>query len=347
MGELTTQKPKNFWDKPEGVTGYILIGGSAFAIFWFWAAIVPFVVAVLANTLIAVALGAVLIGLLIALSDKNFRAGLFYLFKQVCRFFTSWVITIDPIGILKTYIADLEEKREEASKKIDEVNGSREGLDRNIKKNTEDMVRLKSKIDYGRSSGKAENGQIETYLIEFGGLSDMNAKLIPMYNNLTKVQEHLERMYKNSGYLIDQMKIKVRLSEVEYKAIKAANKAMRSAMAIFQGDSSKREMFDESMSYIADDMAAKVGEMKRAIDLSSTYLNNIDLEQGANGSEGAKILEGFDASQFSLLSVADVKKEREAKTSANATYQVGNGTSEAVAVEVGYKAPTNNKYNNF
>jgi len=319
MNELTTDNSaakKSFWARPEGKTGMIFIAAIAAVGFYFWGRVVPFILAAVQNTLyLGLMLGAVGI-VAYFLLQPNVRAGFWYLFNMICRFFTSWVVNIDPIGIIKGYIDDLTAKRNEANQKINEVSGAREGLKRKVEANVAEMKQIKQNYDYGVAN-KADEGLLQTYAIRMGGLKAMNEKFIPMCNNLTAILEHLERMYKASGYMLEQMKCKVEMEEIEYKAVKSANKAMKSAMAVFAGDPSKKTLFDEALTNMADDMALKVGEMKRAIDLSSDYINNIDIESGAEAASGAKILEKFDSMNFTLLSVDDIKKNREQSKNSN------------------------------
>lgn len=54
---------------------------------------------------------------------------------------------------------------------------------------------------------------------------------------------------------------------------------MKSAMNIIAGNSDKRAMFDQAMESIADDVAMKVGEMERFMEMSSNFMDSIDLQK--------------------------------------------------------------------
>src|ERR1035437_6320751 len=136
--ENTTNTGKGFFQKPEGVTGMILIAAAICLGVYFWGTIVPFLVTMASDTLHLVILLAALALIAYCILDTNIRTGFWYLFKQGCRMFTGFVVNIDPIGILKSYIADLKEKREEASRKVDEVAGASEKIKAQIEKNNRD-----------------------------------------------------------------------------------------------------------------------------------------------------------------------------------------------------------------
>ena len=76
---------------------------------------------------------------------------------------------------------------------------------------------------------------------------------------------------------------------------------MTSAMDIIKGDSDKRAMFDQAVEVIADDVANKVGEMERFMELSDTFMNSVDLQNGVFEEEGMKMLEKFEKESTLLL----------------------------------------------
>jgi len=102
-------KPKSFWKRPEGTLGAIillaLIGGAGYLLFTNMAAITAFMGNVLGLAVIILAIGVLLYMAL----DPKMRNLLSYMYKSIMRKVTSIFITIDPIGILKNYIEDLED----------------------------------------------------------------------------------------------------------------------------------------------------------------------------------------------------------------------------------------------
>lgn len=307
--ETGTSTGKSFFQKPEGVTGMLILGGIACVVLYFWSKIVPFLIKMTQDTLHLVVLAGVLFAIVYAIMDPNIRTGLWYLFKTVSRMFTGFVINIDPIAILKTYIADLKVKREEASQKIDEVSGAAEKIKAQITDNLAQATQSKQRYEQGKAQGMDEEA-LAKYSIRFGGLNEMNAKLKPMYEQFVSVQAFLEKMYKSSGYLIEQMETNVELKEIEYTSIRAANKAMKSVLSMFKGDPDKKAMFDMALENMADDMAMKVGEMKRAMNMSTEYLNSVDIDQGVATNKGLEAMKSFDPSQYTLLTVKDVNTKK-------------------------------------
>ena len=101
--------------------------------------------------------------------------------------------------------------------------------------------------------------------------------------------------------LIEDTTDQVKVKEQERKAIRASHSAMRSAMSIIKGDADKRAMFDQAMEVIADDVANKVGEMERFMEMSSSFMNSIDLQNGVFEEQGMKMLEDYEKNSTLLL----------------------------------------------
>ena len=60
-------------------------------------------------------------------------------------------------------------------------------------------------------------------------------------------------------------------------------------------------MFDAAMEAIADDVANKVGEMERFMEISSNIMDSVDLQNGIFAEEGMKMLEDWEQKSTLLL----------------------------------------------
>ena len=111
----------------------------------------------------------------------------------------------------------------------------------------------------------------------------------------------LNKMYENSEVMMEDIKDQVMVKEQERSAIRASHSAMKSAMSVISGDKDKRAMFDQALEAIADDVSAKVGEMERFMELSSNFMDSVDLQNGVFEEEGMKMLEKWEKEGPSLL----------------------------------------------
>jgi len=72
-------------------------------------------------------------------------------------------------------------------------------------------------------------------------------------------------------------------------------------MSIIKGDPDRRAMFDQAMEGIADDVANKVGEMEQFMDMSSEFMDSIDLQNGVFEEKGLRMLEEYEKKSTLLL----------------------------------------------
>ena len=131
----------------------------------------------------------------------------------------------------------------------------------------------------------------------------MNEKLFPLQRNMKTILEFMEKVNTSADYIIKETEIKVKLKETEYKIVKESSNALRTAISIFKGNPDKKFYFDESMEYIQDDMSKKLGEMKRAMDLSMDFINGVDVQNGILSDKGQKMLEAYNQGEFTLVNL--------------------------------------------
>lgn len=306
MDSLSVNQPtKGFFKKPEGKLGMTLLIGGIVAALWFWSQIYVFVLSMLVDTLHIVMLGGILFALGYMILDGNIRAIVWNVYKMICRAVTGIIVEMNPLQIIRNHLTKMKETREEVNQKINIVSGEAKKMLKDIDQNTADAKKNKELHDYAVKHNASQE-EIATYEMEFGLLVESNNNLGPHYNELIKIQAFLEKIYKSSGFQVTQLESTIRVKEREYKAIIASNKAMRSAMSLIKGNPDQKAIFDMAMEHIADDMAMKIGEMERAMNLSTQYLNNIDRQTGVATEKGKIAMDGFNESQFKLLTVSDV-----------------------------------------
>lgn len=74
----------------------------------------------------------------------------------------------------------------------------------------------------------------------------------------------------------------------------AGYSAYQAAVEIINGDPDKRAMFDQSMQFMLDDMAARIGEIDSFLDMSEGFLGAIDLQNMAYDESAMRQLEAWE-----------------------------------------------------
>ena len=136
----TEFKPKSFWQKPEGTTGALflaaIIGGIGFLLFKYSGLILQ----MLSNTIGIVALLAVLGLIIYMVLDPKWRTLVSYMYKSVMRWITGVFVTIDPIGILKNYISDLQDNLQKMGTQIGNLKGQMRKLVTIVEENNKEIT---------------------------------------------------------------------------------------------------------------------------------------------------------------------------------------------------------------
>jgi hypothetical protein len=126
-------------------------------------------------------------------------------------------------------------------------------------------------------------------------------QLSPIRDNLARIGDYLTKVHKNSGYLIEDSKNELELKKDLYKSVTSGNRALVSALKIFNGDPEKKMLVEQSMEYLKDDIASKLANMKKAINYSSDFMRSIDLDNATFELQGLKMLESYNPdTEFSL-----------------------------------------------
>jgi hypothetical protein len=296
---MEENKQKPFWSRPEGVTGALALAAMIFGGGFLAAKFITSILAFLSTTGGAF-VGLMVLGTIIFLAlDGKSRALISYVYKSSMRWLTSLFVTIDPIGILKNYVQDLKTNLAKMNRQIGQLRGQMHKLQ-------EIIINNKKEIDTNlsmASEASQTNKQAQMLLKsrKAGRLQESNLKLEDLYKKMEILYRVLTKMYENSEILTEDVTDQVMVKEQERKAIMASNSAMKSAMSVIKGDPDKKAMFDAALESIADDVANKVGEMERFMEVSKGFMQSIDLQNGIFEEEGLKMLEKWENESVSLL----------------------------------------------
>lgn len=293
------KRGKSFWQRPEGVTGMIFLAGAiiggGYLVYSFLGAILAFM-----NTMLGLIVTIAVLGAIVYMAlDPQARTLVSYMYKSVMRWITGLFVQIDPIGILKSYVEELKENLRKMNKQISQLRGQMHKLQEiihNNKKQIQSNLQLASKA---KESDKQAMMILKSR--KAGRLKESNMRLEDLYRKMEVLYRVLTKMYENSQVLSEDIKDQVEVKEQERKAIHASHNAMNSAMSIISGDPDQRAMFDMAMEAVAEDVSNKVGEMERFMEMSASFMDSVDLQNGIFEEEGLKMLEKWEREGVSLI----------------------------------------------
>lgn len=300
--------PKSFWKRPEGVTGLLfliaLLAGGAFAVSTFWGVILPFISTTIGIVVSLVVLGAILFSVL----DPRTRALFGYMYKSAMRSVTGLFVNIDPIGILKSYIEELGNNLQEMRKQIGKLRGQIRHLKTLVETNETEINKQLKLAQIAKERDKKQQMILSSR--RAARLRESNQKYGALLTKMDVLSRVLNKMHDNSEVLLEDTRDQVELRIVERKAIRASHGAMSSAMSVINGNPDQRAMFDAAMEGIANDVANKVGEMERMMDLSNEFMSSVDLQNGVFADEGLRMLEEWEQKSDLMLAGGHIEVDK-------------------------------------
>ncbi|MGY0195226.1 hypothetical protein ACWA7J_09130 [Leptothrix sp. BB-4] len=281
-------KPKSFWERPEGVTGQILgvlmMAGAAYVIYQ----ALPFIIGLLRNTIYATLLGVVAVVLLFIVSDRRFwRLGK-YLYMSAMRAITQVFVEIDPIGILKNHVGDLEFRLADMGRRITKLAGMIRECEQEIQQNK----RAGDQHLKMMSAASKQGGKLEMALAsrEVGRIREVNLTYEDLLEKLRLLHRVLTKYQEVAQFLIADMRSEIKLKERKRDMMKQAHSAIASARTILKGDPDAREMFDLANEHLAADYAMKIGEIDDFARVSDGFMRSVDLQNGIYEAEAMELL---------------------------------------------------------
>lgn len=297
-------KLKNFWERPEGNIGLAtltVLGAGAVAGLYF---ALPFIITLLANTLYAILLGTGLFAVVTALMNDKLRFLASTAFQNSMRWFTSWFVAIDPIGILENCLKQMKVRLRKIEKHIVELSGQIQSLRQTLGAKRKDVEKSLKTAKAAKDRGMKDHAALESNKAARG--ADFIKKFSTALEKMEAYQNMLSKMKKNLIFLYEDTEDNVKSMKLDYESTAAAYKAMKGVEALIDGDQNK-ELFDQAMEYAANDIANKLGEIDRIMDTSKNFMTSMDLTNAVFNEEGLELLAHWEKNGSSIL---DYEKNR-------------------------------------
>jgi len=268
------QKKENFW---RNLITFGAIGGAAATAIYFWSLIVPFLIDVASNTLHLMGLVALIGAISYCVMDKRIRSLVSYLYHSGTRWLISQFISIDPIGVLRTFINSLKEKLAELDKAIASLRGQRDDLKKTIDSQAEEADKAIHEAAAARKDPRFKT-QVALKGRQAGRLQQSNMTLQKLYVKISALHDAMVKRREAADVTLQDIKAEVDVRTRERKALMAGYKAFRAAQGVLDTNSPEREMYDMTLENLANDYAEKMGEIETFLDLSKGVSDGVDLD---------------------------------------------------------------------
>lgn len=292
VSDAMQQKAKSFFQRPEGKTGMLFLFAALAAAGYGLFLVLPALIILLQNLIYAGVLCGALFAAVVVISNPRFRTLCSYMFKSVMRFFTGLVIEIDPIGILNGYVEDLQKRLGDMKESMRNLAGQVQKLKNIISSNE---ARRVHSLEIAKQAHDSKDTSNKVAFVlqsrQAGRLGKSNLTLQALLNKMVAMQKVLQKMYEVSEFTVQDISGEVEVKTQERNAIMASHNAFKSALRIIQGGTDQKALFDQTMQFLADDYATKVGEIEQFMNDSQGFIKSVDLENGVYEQEALDQIE--------------------------------------------------------
>lgn len=285
---------KSFWQKPEGKTGQLMIGGTVISGGLVLYMALPLMIVFFSNLIYASILGAIVFTGGAFLCNSRIRLLIKAAFQGTCKKITSIFIDISPLSILSSYIVKLKSDVKLLGEQIAEIGGHIINLDGVVKENTGQIQKNNGVVVRAKKAG--ENDIAQQKIRSSSRLQRSNDKLIPLRDKLRTMQTVLKKMLKNSNFLAADLEEEVKIVTRDSRAIGATEGAFKTATKILSGNSVGRSLFDETMDSMVNDYGMAMGRLDQLMETSQDYLKSLDFESGSANEDSFNLFQQLEAS---------------------------------------------------
>lgn len=300
------------WDKPGGKLGLVIAAvataGGAIVLY----NILPWLITLASNMLtlglLAIALGAIAY----VLCSKSFRENFSMLYFMLMRKIAGIIIETDPIAIVERQLIKMRDKIEEINSNMGKIRGL---INRNKQRVAKKKEELEHEIalleEYKKRPDKAAAAKVSERQIE-----RLTAAVQRTQKRLKESEEWLDILDKlrdHANLVVKDTENEVNDRKEEYESIKAQHQAFSSIMSIVKGNPNEMINFTRAMDYMANDIAARLGEMTDVISETGGLLDQIDVEDALTSSRAAQILEQYKKGGIESLFTSETPKALEGR----------------------------------
>jgi phage shock protein A len=288
--------PKSFWKRPEGPFGMVVLAALIIAGAWGLYSILPFIISFVTDLLHAVVLSVVLIAILWLVFNPTFRAAVTNLFQNTVRFFASWVVETDPIGILRNNLDDMKKAKYDLDQTLQRFAGSDERLQRSIAAKTDEINALGHKAQKAEQMANAATDPMEkerlqlerqTFLEQAGMLMQGVKQLQALEDQTSKMLKTFQHWSQISDSKIQRTENKVNFLAEQRKMILDAKATLGVGQQLLRGNPEQLKMVDMALEYLEDDTSRTLGEIREFSRYTDKLLTDDQIESGAAADEAA------------------------------------------------------------
>ena len=272
-------------------------------LFLLWGKVLPYLIAVLEGSLIALGYAAILFVIILLAMSPEVRMVSYNIFRKFTRGLVEAMVKLDPLGNMKTYRDDIRGRElPNIMKNLQKISGLVERVRSQIAKNLESARSYLRKAEAAKS--KEDERSMNLFLEQAGTYKTSAEALTPMLNTIENQQAFYVKVKELAEYMFQKLNTEIEVKETEFSLIMEGQQIMNSAKKAM-GKDPRYQMFVQSSMEIAHRFDDLVGEMKTLMADSEKHFVDMEYEKAGNAAVGKDMLDEFENRRKGILQKLD------------------------------------------
>jgi hypothetical protein len=287
-------KTPGWWSEPKNIAtaiiGLALTAGLAYG---FLTYVLPWLVKVTWN-MVNLVIGGVVCGfLLMTVTNRKFWRALKYFSEFIANYSIGLAIELNPFAILQAKIDQGYKDRETLYKQSGRLKGKQSELmdklgekEKELQLNIQKVKILQSEQGNGR--------QVNLYTNNVMRCREYIDNVTPIVGDLNKLIQFADAAYEESGIMLEDAKLDLEAKRDLYYSVTTGLSAVTSAMKAFKGDDELNRDAEKALAILKVNIGEKIGHIKSAINVTSRFMDDQDLENKAKSAQAVELINQFD-----------------------------------------------------
>ncbi|MFL9482335.1 hypothetical protein ACI6Q2_06110 [Chitinophagaceae bacterium LWZ2-11] len=310
--EQSQPKLPGWFSEPKNIAT-LIIGLCLFAgvTFVFTTFVLPWLIKVTWNMVNLIIGGSVLVFLLLLVTNKKFWRAVKYLSEFIANYTLGLAIELNPFNILQAKIDQGYKDRDTLYKQAAKLKGKQSELLGKLEEKEKELKLNAQKVKILQSENSGSK-QIDLYANNVLRNKEYIDNISPIVGDLNKLIKFADMAYDESGIMLEDAKLDLDAKKDLYYSVTTGLSAVSSAMKAFRGDDDLNADAEKALSILKARIGEKIGNIKSAIDVTSRFMDDRNLEDRAKSAQAIELINEFQINNDFNYSDSSLNKNKDA-----------------------------------
>jgi hypothetical protein len=287
-------KTPGWWSEPKNIaTAVVVLALTAGLAYGFLTYVLPWLVKVTWN-MVNLVIGGVVCGfLLMTVTNRKFWRALKYFSEFIANYSIGLAIELNPFAILQAKIDQGYKDRETLYKQSGRLKGKQSELMDKLGEKEKELQLNIQKVKILQSE-KGSSRQVSLYTNNVMRCREYIDNVTPIVGDLNKLIQFADAAYDESGIMLEDAKLDLEAKKDLYYSVTTGLSAVTSAMKAFKGDDELNQDAEKALAILKVNIGEKIGHIKSAIDVTSRFMDDKNLEDKAKSAQAIELINSFD-----------------------------------------------------